>query len=200
MLPTDGHLLARSDEIITERLDEWLPGVLGIASPPSATSTAAPRPWHNGDVQISARVDYAIRAMLELAAAHPDRLSRDELARRQQLPPRYLEAILRDLARDRLIAGHRGVTGGYELARRSDAITVADVARAVDGPLALVVQQRPEHVAYTGPSEHLADLWVGLRAAIRSVMDHVTLADLLAGRLPPDIRELLDDAEAWRSR
>lgn len=151
-------------------------------------------------MQIPARVDYAIRAMLELAAAHPQRLNRDELAERQSLPTRYLEAILRDLARDGLLNGHRGVAGGYELARPAATITVGDVARAVDGPLALIAQQRPEAMSYLGPSEHLPDLWVGLRAAIRSVFDHVTLSDLLVGELPADVRRLLDDAAAWRPR
>lgn len=151
-------------------------------------------------MQIPARVDYAIRAMLELAAAHPERLNRDELAQRQQLPTRYLEAILRELARDGLVNGHRGVSGGYELARPATAITVGDISRAVDGPLALIAQQRPESVVYAGPSEHLGDLWVGLRAAIRSVLDHVTLADLLVGELPGEVRTLLDDAAAWQPR
>jgi Rrf2 family protein len=151
-------------------------------------------------VHVPARVDYAIRAMLELAAAHPERLNRDDLAERQDLPARYLEAILRDLAREELISGHRGVAGGYQLARPAASISVGDIARAVDGPLALVAQQRPESVAYAGTSAHLGELWVGLRAAIRSVMDHVTLADLLAGNLPPAIRALVDDAAAWRPR
>ena len=151
-------------------------------------------------MQIPARVDYAIRAMLELAAAHPQRLNRDELAERQQLPGRYLEAILRDLARDGLVNGHRGASGGYELARPATGITVADVARAVDGPLALIAQQRPESVTYVGPSAHLGELWVGLRAAIRSVLDHVTLDDLVRGELPESVRTMLDDAAAWRPR
>jgi Rrf2 family protein len=151
-------------------------------------------------MQVPARVDYAIRAMLELAAAEPQRLSRDELARRQQLPTRYLEAILRDLARERLLASHRGVAGGYELSRSAAEITVADVSRAVDGPLALIAQRRPGTVDYQGASEHLGELWVGLRAAIRSVLEHVTLADLLEGELPPTIREMLDDSGAWHPR
>lgn len=138
--------------------------------------------------------------MLELAAEYPQRMSRDDLAQRQDLPPRYLEAILGDLAVEGLIHGHRGRAGGYELARLASNITVADVARAVDGPLALVAQQRPENVACVGTSEHLGELWVGLRAAIRSVMDHVSLADLLAGELPPAIRELLSDSNAWLPR
>lgn len=151
-------------------------------------------------MQVPVRVDYAIRAMLELAAAHPTRMNRDELAARQQLPARYLEAILRELARDGLINGHRGVTGGYELARPAAGITVADVARAVDGPLALIGQQRPESVAYVGASEHLGELWIGMRAAIRAVLEHVSLTDLLDGQLPPAIRSMLDDTGAWGPR
>ncbi len=131
--------------------------------------------------------------MLELAAAAPKRLSRDELAQLQGLPGRYLEAILRELAQGGLVVGHRGVAGGYELARPAAAITVADVSRAVDGPLALVAHQRPESVVYGGASQHLGELWVGMRAAIRSVMDHVTLAHLLSGELPESIQGLLAD-------
>jgi Rrf2 family protein len=138
--------------------------------------------------------------MLELAAAHPERLSRDELARRQHLPTRYLETIMRELARDGLVVGHRGVSGGYELARTPSEITVADVYRAVDGPLALVSQQRPGEVSYLGTSRHLGELWVGLRAAIRSVMEHVTLADLMSGTLPAAVRAMVDDSDAWLPR
>ena len=151
-------------------------------------------------MQVPARVDYAVRAMLELAAAHPQRVRREELADRQGLPTRYLEAIMRDLAQHRLVAGRRGATGGYELARSPAEITIGDVARAVDGPLALVVQQRPEAVSYHGSSQHLAQLWVALRAAMRSVMDHVTLADLVSGELAPEVRTLVDDEAAWRAR
>lgn len=151
-------------------------------------------------MQISARVDYAVRAMLEIAAARPERLNRDDIASRQHLPTRYLEPILRDLTRSRLLESHRGVFGGYVLAREPDGITVADIARAVDGPLALVAQRRPEHIAHTGPAHHVGHLWVGLRAAIRSVMDHVTLADLLAGELPADLRTLVEEPEAWEPR
>lgn len=151
-------------------------------------------------MQISARVDYAVRAMLEIAAAHPERLNRDEIASRQGLPTRYLEPILRDLSKHRLLESQRGVAGGYVLAREAGGITVADVARAVDGPLALVAQQRPEHVAYTGPAHHLGELWVGLRAAIRSVMDHVSIEDLLTGVMPDELRTLIDEPDSWLPR
>lgn len=151
-------------------------------------------------MQVTARVDYAVRAMLEVAAARPARLSRDDISARQDLPARYLEPILRDLSRHRLLESQRGVTGGYVLGRNASEITVADIARAVDGPLALVGQQRPEDVSHTGPSRHLGELWVGLRAAIRSVMEHVTLDDLLCGNLPDDLRRLLDEPDAWAPR
>lgn len=151
-------------------------------------------------MQISARVDYALRAMLEIAAAGPERLSRDDIAQRQDLPTRYLEPILRDLSRHRLLESQRGVMGGYVLARPSERITVADIARAVDGPLALVSQQRPEDVEHVGPAQHVGALWVGLRSAIRSVMEHVTLADLLDGDFPDDLRAMIDEPGAWSPR
>ena len=151
-------------------------------------------------MHVPAKVDYAIRALLELADADPQRLSREELARRQQLPTRYLEAILRELVNSGLITSHRGTAGGYELSRPTTEITVADISRAVDGPLALVAHRRPEDVTYEGTSRHLGELWVGLRAAIRSVMEHVTLADLLSGDLPPEVRSMVDDAGAWVTR
>lgn len=151
-------------------------------------------------MQISARVDYALRAMLEVAAAEPDRLSRDDIADRQELPVRYLEPILRDLSRHRLLESKRGVAGGYVLAQPPDRITVADIARAVDGPLALVAQQRPEEVDHVGPAQHVGELFVGLRSAIRSVMEHVTLTDLVAGEFPDELRAMIDEPGAWSPR
>lgn len=141
-----------------------------------------------------------MRALLELAA-HPDvRTTRDELARAQSIPPRYLELVLSALRASGLVLGQRGSTGGYRLGRPAEEITVADVSRAVDGPLALVQGQRPEQVNYIGSSEHLHELWIGLRAAMRSVMESVTIADLLSGEFPPIVRALVDDPDAWRPR
>jgi Rrf2 family protein len=151
-------------------------------------------------MHVPAKVDYAVRAMLELADAHPERLSREELARRQQMPTRYLEAILRELVNAGLIAGYRGVAGGYELSRPANAITIADISRAVDGPLALVGHRRPDHVSYEGNARHLGDLWVGLRAAMRSVMEHVTLDELLSGELPPSVRSMVTESDARSGR
>ncbi len=126
-------------------------------------------------------------------------MTRDELATAQGIPPRYLEAVLLDLRKAGLVSGLRGKTGGYGLGRAADKIAVADVARAVDGPLALVQGLRPEAVSYVGASQHLHELWIGLRAAVRSVMETVTLADLLDGNLPAEVKALVADPESWIS-
>lgn len=150
-------------------------------------------------MQVTARIDYAVRALLELAGRDGERVTRDDLADAQGIPRRYLESILLQLRREGLVVGQRGAAGGYRLGRPADRITVADVSRAVDGPLALVQGQRPEHISYDGTSRHLGELWIGLRAAVRSVLESVTLADLLAGRLPPEVAALVADPDAWRS-
>lgn len=151
-------------------------------------------------MQVTAKVDYAVRALLELAARGDDRATRDELAAAQDIPPRYLEAILGQLRQAGLVRGQRGSAGGYTLGRAASEISVAEVSRAVDGPLSLVQGKRPENVSYDGASEHLVELWIGLRAAVRSVLESVTIADVLEGRLPPEVRRLVDDPGAWLSR
>lgn len=149
---------------------------------------------------MTARVDYALRALLELAAPDAGRMTRDELAAAQAIPPRYLESILLQLRQAGLVVGQRGQSGGYTLGRPADQISVAEVSRTVDGPLALVQGLRPEHLRYTGASESLGELWVGLRASIRLVMENVTLADLLSGELPPNVKALVDSPDAWLPR
>jgi Rrf2 family protein len=151
-------------------------------------------------VQISARIDYAVRALVELAVADGGQSTRQELAEAQQIPPRYLEAVLVDLRRAGLVVGQRGKSGGYTLGRPADEISVADIARAVDGPLTLVQGQRPETVSYAGSSRHVHELWIGLRAALRAVMEAVTLDTLVRGDLPDDVRAMVDDPDAWLPR
>ncbi|MEQ8842067.1 MAG: Rrf2 family transcriptional regulator [Acidimicrobiales bacterium] len=151
-------------------------------------------------MQVSAKVDYAVRALLEIATSESSRVTRDELAEAQGIPPRYLEVVLTDLRQAGLLFGHRGAAGGYSLGRPAETITIADIARVVDGPLALVQGRRPEEVTYTGSSQHLHELWIGLRAAVRAVLEGVTLADLAVGHLPPDVRSLVDDSDAWLPR
>jgi Rrf2 family protein len=152
-------------------------------------------------VRVSARADYAIRALLELAAAGPDRPVRAEaIARAQSIPSKYLENLLVDLRRARLVASQRGVNGGYRLARAAAAITLADVIRTMDGPLAGVRDDAPEDVTYSGVAAPLRDVWVALRASMRSVLEAVTLADVASGRLPAPVRRRLRDPGAWTRR
>jgi Rrf2 family protein len=151
-------------------------------------------------VHVTARTDYALRALLTLAATETGTATGQVLAAEQQLPQKFLEAILADLRRAGLIRTRRGPEGGYTLARPPAEVTVGEVVRAVDGPLAVVRGERPELAVYGGAAEHLQDLWVALRAAVRAVLDEVTIAQLLAGEMPAHVRALLDSPEAWTSR
>lgn len=149
-------------------------------------------------MRISARADYAVRAVIELAAADPQWLKADAISEAQGIPGKFLEQIMADLRRAGLVRSRRGAEGGYALGRPADEIAVADVIRAVDGPLAWVRDQRPAAVEYAGNAEPLRDVWVAVRAALRSVLDSVTIADILADSLPPEIRVLNESADAWR--
>jgi Rrf2 family protein len=152
-------------------------------------------------VRVSARADYAIRALLELAAAGPDAPVRaDAIAQSQAIPAKYLENLLADLRRARLIASQRGVGGGYRLARPAASITLADVIRAIDGPLTGVRDDAPEDVAYPGAAASLREVWIALRASMRGVLEATTLADVATGKLPAPVRRLLRDPEAWTRR
>ncbi|HEU4331369.1 MAG TPA: Rrf2 family transcriptional regulator [Lapillicoccus sp.] len=161
-------------------------------------------------MDISARTDYAVRALLTLAEAERDHAGGDEahtpavsvevLVREQGLPRKFLEAIVADLRRGGLVTSRRGPGGGYVLARPADEITLGDVFRTVDGPLAEVRGLRPHETAYAGAAEHLPVVWVAVRASLRRVLDETTLADVLAGRLPPHVEELAAAPDAWRNR
>lgn len=153
-----------------------------------------------GAMQVSARGDYAVRAALGLAVAYPTTTSAQALAEEQHLPHKFLEAILADLRRAGLVHGIRGPEGGYVLRRPPNEITVGDVLRAVEGPLAGVRGLRPEETRYRGTATHLSELWVAVRAAIRSVVDEVTLAHLISGDLPAEVRRLTQAPDAWRPR
>jgi Rrf2 family protein len=141
-------------------------------------------------MRISAREDYAIRAVVELAASNGATVKREEIAERQGIPAPFLENILLDLRRNEVVEAIRGPDGGFRLARPANQIAVADVIRAVSGPLATVRGQRPTALDYTGSAESLQELWIALRANIRSVLETVTVADLAAGKLPARIRKI----------
>ena len=151
----------------------------------------------NGCVRVSAKADYAIRAAVELAAAGEGPVKGDRLAQAQDIPPNFLENILADLRNAGLVASRRGADGGYWLARPADQVSLADVIRAVDGPLANVRGVRSEQVAYSGTAEKLRDVWVAVRASLRSVLEQVTLADLASGELPESVQALAADPDAW---
>ncbi|EWS82427.1 RrF2 family transcriptional regulator [Brachybacterium phenoliresistens] len=151
-------------------------------------------------MRISAKGDYAVRAAAELAASQDGRPVRAEtLARQQQVPHRFLEAILSDLRREGIVVSRRGAGGGYVLARPADRITVADVVRAVEGPLVFVRDARPSDLEYTGAAASLQHVWVALRVNVRAVLEQVTLADLAAGTLPASVLALTGDDAAWQN-
>src|SRR5580765_6714785 len=137
-------------------------------------------------MRITAKADYAVRAAAELAAAEGRGVpvKGEELARRQSIPKNFLENILTELRRAGIVRTRRGAEGGYQLARPAAEITVADVLRAVEGPLAAVQGSRPETLSYEGAASHLPEVWVALRASLRSVLEHVTLAEIASGKLP----------------
>ncbi len=149
---------------------------------------------------ISAKVDYAVRALCTLAAEDERPVTADSLARSQGLPSKFLESILNDMRRAGLLLSQRGAEGGYRLSRSASSITVADVIRPLDGPLAEVRGLRPEAANYEGAAEHLQDVWIAVRSSLRLVLEQVTIADIVAGDLPRSVQKLTADPDAWLSR
>ena len=150
-------------------------------------------------VRITARVDYAVRAAVELAAAAPGTLTCDAIATAQGIPNRFLQAILGDLQHARLVTSQRGRDGGYRLALPPSEISIARVMRVEQGFLAEVHGKRPEDVEYPGNATALASVWVAAREAYRRVLEEVTLADVVAGKLPEHAAGLVAMEEAWHS-
>jgi Rrf2 family protein len=152
-------------------------------------------------VRISAKADYAVRAAIELAAAdRSSPLKGDRIAAAQGIPMKFLENILSELRRSGLVGSRRGAEGGYWLAMPADVITIADIIRAVEGPLANVQGVRPEQLSFEGSAQPLQRMWVCVRASLRSVLEHVTIADLVKGRLPAEVDRWADDPDAWEAR
>ena len=179
----------------------------------AASPTESPRPitretleavlGDNAPMRISAKADYAVRAALELASLQepePRPVKGDHVATAQSIPIKFLENILLDLRQAGLVGSRRGPEGGYWLARPAAEISVADVIRAVDGPLASVRGEKPEDLTYQGSAEALSSVWVALRSSLREVLENVTLADAAAGKLPKHVTARLDAPEAWKRR
>jgi Rrf2 family protein len=149
-------------------------------------------------MRVSAKVDYAVRAGVELAAAADGGPVKGErIAQSQQIPFKFLENILLELKHAGLVQSQRGAEGGYWLARSPDEISLADVIRAVEGPIANVRGLRPEQVEYGGAAGQLREVWIAVRANLRAVLETVTLADVAAGRLPDHVVRIAADPEAW---
>jgi Rrf2 family protein len=174
-------------------------GSLGLAVPWRARPVAR-APGRIRPVRISARADYAVRAAVELAAHEGGLLKGEAIARAQEIPPKFLENILGDLRLAGLVRSQRGAEGGYRLSRPASEIAVADVIRAVDGPLASVRGGPPEEVAYAGTAEALKEVWIAVRANLRAVLERTTLADIASGALPAEVSALARDPEAWTTR
>ena len=147
-------------------------------------------------MRLSARVDYALRALSELAAADAPRTV-DQLSLAQQIPNKYLESILGELRRGGLLRSQRGPDGGYRLARPAAEISIADIIRALDGELANVRGSRPEHLEYVGAAAPLQEVWIALRASERLILEGVTLAHVAAGQLPQSVATLASNPAAW---
>jgi Rrf2 family protein len=158
------------------------------------------RVWQDASVEISAKSDYAVRALLGLAAHTPNLVKVDLIIGEQRLPRKFVEAILGELRRAGLVRSQRGAEGGYALARPASDITLGAVIRAVDGPLAEVRGLRPDQTTYTGVAQHLPEVWVAVRASLRRVLDETTLQHVLTGKLPPHVRRMVDTPGAWQPR
>ncbi len=133
-------------------------------------------------MRVSAKVDYALRAMTELAAAAPSLMTAEQLATAQKIPPKFLENILAQLRNGGLVASQRGAEGGYRLAKQPEEISMADVIRELEGPIATVRGARPDELEYAGPATRLRDIWLELRSQMRGVLEQTTLADLISKR------------------
>jgi Rrf2 family protein len=152
-------------------------------------------------MHVTAKADYAIRAVVELADSSQESPRKvDEVARAQSIPVSFLENILTQLRSSGIVRSQRGPEGGYWLAQPSDQLNLAQVIRAVEGPLVGVRGQRPEEIEYAGSAESLRDVWLALRANLRKVLEHVTVADVASGKLPREIVALTRQEEAWQTR
>lgn len=152
-------------------------------------------------MHVTAKADYAVRAVIELSDSS-QRAPRkvDDVAQAQSIPVSFLENILTQLRSAGVVRSQRGPEGGYWLAQPAEQVTLADVIRAVEGPLVGVRGQRPEEIEYVGSSQSLQQVWVALRANLRKVLENVTVADVAAGKLPKDVLALTRAEEAWQTR
>jgi Rrf2 family protein len=148
-------------------------------------------------VRVSAKADYALRAAIELAAAGDGPVKGERIAQAQEIPLKFLENILLELRHAGIVRSQRGVEGGYWLARPAEEVSLAEVIRAVEGPIANVRGVGPQDVEYSGAAGRLREVWIAVRASLRSVLEETTIADLARGELPPAVEALARDPDAW---
>lgn len=148
-------------------------------------------------MHVTAKVDYAVRALVELASRGGGPVRAEDLAAAQEIPLGFLRTILTDLRRSELIASQTGSSGGFRLSRPAAEITIGDVIRALEGPLAEVRGQRPNELEYSGPAEPLQRVWIAVRANLRAVLDHTTIDQVARDRLPRLVNKLVADPAAW---
>jgi Rrf2 family protein len=152
-------------------------------------------------MHVTAKADYAVRAVVELAGSSQESPRKvDDVAKAQAIPVSFLENILTQLRSSGIVRSQRGPEGGYWLAQPADQLNLANVIRAVEGPLVGVRGQRPEEIEYVGSAESLQQVWIALRASLRSVLEHVTVADVASGSLPADVVALTREEQAWQTR
>ena len=158
-------------------------------------------------MRVSAKVDYAVRASIELAAqereseADPPRpVKAEALARAQDIPLKFLENILQGLRQAGIVESRRGPEGGHLLARAASEISIADVIRAIDGPLAGVGGRRPDELEFSGSAKPMKEVWIAVRSTLRNLLEEVSLADVAAGDLPEHVAALTADPRAWVKR
>jgi Rrf2 family protein len=151
-------------------------------------------------MRVSAKADYAVRAAAELAAHEDGPVKGERLAEAQDIPLQFLEHILLELKHHGIVRARRGAKGGYWLARPADEVTIADIVRAVEGPIAHVQSTPPEAISYRGNAEPLQEVWIAVRASLRSVLEEVTLADLVNNELPAIVGEMASTPDAWAAR
>ncbi|AYY12359.1 Rrf2 family transcriptional regulator [Actinobacteria bacterium YIM 96077] len=151
-------------------------------------------------MHVTARADYAVRAAIELASLRPASATRQRLAEAQRIPGKFLETILGDLRRVGIIEAQRGAAGGYRLARDPATLTLAEIVRVAEGPLAAVRGMPPEDTTYPGSAVALTQVWVAVRASLRDVLEVTTVADVLTGDLPPQVTALLERPDSWTRR
>ncbi len=153
-------------------------------------------------MKISAKVDYALQAVVEIAVAtkKDSLISTEEISSRRNIPEKFLEGILTLLRKSGVINSYRGPSGGYELAKRPQDIAVADIIRIIDGPLGAVRDFAPEEIDYAGPVKHVADVWIATRASLRNVLENISIADILSGEFEVSVSKLLNEKDARKRR